>query len=93
MRFTVPMLMLHNGGPRDREARDELREVLSDAEFSEPDDVGAFDISLDADDLDQALLRVWDAVAATGTDDHIVFLEHPELPEHWKHRSGRPAEG
>ena len=37
------------------------------------------------------LTRVWDAVAASGTDDHLVFLEHPELPEHWRPRSGRPA--
>ena len=35
--------------------------------------------------------RVWDAVAASGTDDHVVFLEHPELPEHWRRFSGRPA--
>jgi hypothetical protein len=34
---------------------------------------------------------VWDAVAASGTDDHVVFLEHPELPEHWRSRSGRPS--
>jgi hypothetical protein len=37
------------------------------------------------------LQRVWDAVAASGTDDHIAFLEHPDLPEHWLHRSRRPA--
>jgi hypothetical protein len=48
---------------------------------------------LEADDLEDALTRVWDAVAASGTDDHIVFLEHPELPEHWRHRSGRPTLG
>jgi hypothetical protein len=30
-------------------------------------------------------------VAASGTDDHIVFLEHPDLPEHWRACSGRPA--
>jgi hypothetical protein len=35
---------------------------------------------------------VWDAVAASGTDDHIVFVEHADLPEHWRHRSApRPA--
>jgi hypothetical protein len=50
-----------------------------------------FDVILDADDQEQALQRVWDAVAASGTDDHIVFFEHPDLPEHWRPRSGRPA--
>jgi hypothetical protein len=44
---------------------------------------------VDADE--QALNIVWDAVAASGTDDHIVFLEHPDLPEHWRARSGRPG--
>jgi hypothetical protein len=34
---------------------------------------------------------VWDAVAASGTDDHVVFLEHPDLPEHWRERSGGPG--
>lgn len=41
-----------------------------------------FEIVLEADDEEKALQRVWDAVAASGTDDHIVFLEHPDLPEH-----------
>jgi hypothetical protein len=59
--------------------------------MGEPDALGVFDISLEAEDLDAALTRVWDGVAASGTDDHIVFLEHPELPEHWHHLSGRPG--
>jgi hypothetical protein len=89
----VTMLMLHHGSQRDQEARAQLATALPDAEVGEPDDAGAFDITLDAEDLDDALTRVWDAVAASGTDDHIVFLEHPDLPEHWRLRSGRPAEG
>lgn len=84
------MLMLHSGTPRDLEARKQLAAVLPEAEVSEPDDVGAFTIVLDADDQEQALQRVWDALAASGTDDHIVFLEHPDLPEHWRARSRRP---
>jgi hypothetical protein len=86
-RITIEMLMLHEASPRDLEARQQLAEVLPDAEVGEPDDVGAFDIALDADDLEEALERVWDGVAAAGVDDHIMFLEHPELPEHWRHRS------
>ena len=84
------MLMLHGGSPRDLEAREQLAAVLPGAEITEPDDVGVFEIVLDADDQEHALRRVWDAVAASGTDDHVVFLEHPQLPEHWRHRSGRP---
>jgi hypothetical protein len=67
-----------------------LADALPDATVSEPDDVGVFEIELDADDSEAALQRVWDAVAAAGADDHVVFLEHPELPEHWRDRSGAP---
>jgi hypothetical protein len=85
------MLMLHFGTPRDQEAREQLADALPDgAEVSEPDEIGVFELAVDADDLEEALQTVWDAVAASGTDDHIVFLEHPELPEHWRRRSGSP---
>jgi hypothetical protein len=90
-RHRVAMLMMHDGTPRDLEAREHLGAVLPDAQLTEPDDVGVFEIALDADDQEGALQRVWDAVAASGTDDHIAFLEHPELPEHWLHRSRRPS--
>jgi hypothetical protein len=88
---TVTMLMMHYGTPRDQEARAQLAAALPYAEVGEPDDIGVFDVKLDAEDLEDALRRVWDGVAASGTDDHIVFLEHPNLPEHWRHRSGSPA--
>jgi hypothetical protein len=90
-RHKVEMLLLHDDSPRDLEAREQLAAVLPGAEVSQADDVGVFDVVLDADDQEQALRRVWDAVAASGTDDHIVFLEHPELPDHWRPRSGRPG--
>jgi hypothetical protein len=87
-RFTVSMLMLHGGTPRDREARAELIAALPDgAEADAPDELGVFDIHIDADDLEGALHLIWNAVAASGSDDHIAFLEHPDLPEHWRHRS------
>ena len=79
---------MHVGTPRDQQARAELAAVLPDAEVGEPDELGVFEIALDAEDQEDALTRVWDAVAASGTDDHIVFLEHPDLPEHWRARSG-----
>jgi hypothetical protein len=91
-RFTVSMLMLHFGTPRDQEARAQLAAALpGDAAVGPADDIGVFDVAVDADDLEGALQTVWDAVAASGTDDHLVFLEHPDLPEHWRPRSGRPA--
>jgi hypothetical protein len=90
-RQVVTMLMLHSGTPRDQEARKQLAAALPGGEVGEPDDVGVFEISLEAGDLEDALRRIWDAVAASGTDDHIVFLEHPDLPEHWQPVSGSPT--
>ena len=87
----VEMYLLHGGSPRDLQAREELAAALPDAELTEPDDVGVFEIQLEADDKEQALQLVWDAVAASGTDDHIVFFEHPDLPEHWHRVAGGPA--
>jgi hypothetical protein len=89
-RHRVGLLMLHYGTPRDQEARAQLAAVLPGAEVGEADEVGVFEIVLDADDQEGALQRAWDALAASGTDDHIVFLEHPELPEHWRRLSRRP---
>jgi hypothetical protein len=91
-RQKVAMFMLHFGTPRDQSARAELAAALPGATFGEPDESGAFEIELDADDTEDALHQVWNAVAASGTDDHIVFLEHPDLPEHWRARSARPGQ-
>jgi hypothetical protein len=86
-RMTVEMLQLHDDSPRDEEAHAQLAAVLPDAKVGPADETGAFQIELDAEDMEQALTRVWNAIAASGTDDHIAFLEHPELPEHWRPRS------
>jgi hypothetical protein len=91
-RNVVTMLMLHSGTPRDRQARAELAAALPSGKLGEPDEVGVFDVELEAEDLEDALRRVWDAVAASGTDDHIVFFEHPDLPEHWRSFSGTPQQ-
>jgi hypothetical protein len=85
------MLMLHAGTPRDQEARAALAAALPEAEMTDPNDLGEFEIAVEAADQEDALTRVWNAIAASGTDDHIVFLEHPELPEHWRHRSRGPS--
>jgi hypothetical protein len=90
-RQVVSMLLRHPGMPRDEEAREQFAAALPGVEVGEADDVGVFEVTLEAQDREQALERVWDAVAASGADDHIVFLEHPELPEHWRHRSGKPG--
>ena len=82
---TVSLLLLHYGqGPRDERAREELARVLAGVQVSEPDDVGEFTVTLEARDREAALTRVFDAIAASGTDDHIVFVEHPDIPEHWQ---------
>jgi hypothetical protein len=91
MNQVVEMYLLHGGTDRDLEARQQLLDQLPDTEGTEPDDVGVFEIHLDADDKEAALTRVWDAVAASGTDDHIVFFEHADIPDHWREKSGGPA--
>lgn len=88
---TVEMLMLRPGIPADLEALKALAAALPGAEVGQPDETGVFDIKLEAEDREDALRLVWDAVAASGADDHVVFLEHPELPEYWRPRSGRPG--
>ncbi|WCB92373.1 hypothetical protein DSM104299_01066 [Baekduia alba] len=86
------MLEIHGGTPRDEEAREQLASALpDDVEVGEPDEVGVFTVTVEADDVDDALTIVWDGVAASGADDHLLFLEHPELPEHWRSRSGTPG--
>jgi hypothetical protein len=91
-RQRVVMLMMHLGTPRDRKAREELAAALPPhATVGEPDEIGVFEIELEAGDFEDALHQVWNAVAASATDDHIVFLEHPDIPEHWRPRTGRPG--
>src|SRR3954454_10954605 len=92
-RRRIGMLMLHLGTPRDQEARGQLAAALPDADIGEPEDVGVFEIAIDAEEQEEALQRIWNTVAASGTDDHIVFLEHPQLPDHWRQYSGRPGTG
>ncbi|HEX6618321.1 MAG TPA: hypothetical protein VF024_01610, partial [Solirubrobacteraceae bacterium] len=61
-RHAVAMLLLHPGTPRDAQAREQLAAALPGADLAAPDELGVFAIALDADDLEQALQRVWDAV-------------------------------
>jgi len=89
-RCAIGMLVLDRGVAA-RDARRQLAAALPGAEISEPDEVGVFEVTLDADSQEGALQRVWDGVAAAGADDHVAFLEHPALPEHWRHRAKAPA--
>jgi hypothetical protein len=88
--YRVGMLMVHGGTPRDQQAREELGAAVPDAEVTEADDLGVFEVELEAEDFEGALLRIWDGIAAAGVDDHILLLEHPDLPEHWRSRSAQP---
>lgn len=85
------MFMLHSASPRDQVAREDLAAALPDATVGEPDDTGVFEVELEAEDTEDALLQVWNAVAAAGADDHVVLLEHPDLPDHWRERAGGPG--
>jgi hypothetical protein len=86
-RFEIPMLMVDGRSPGDALARDQLSAGLPNAELSEPDDLGVFEVTVEANDLEQALQRVWNAVGPSGADDHVVLLEHPDLPEHRQPRT------
>jgi hypothetical protein len=91
-RYAVGLIRVDEG-PHSREHVAKLRDVLHDAEFTEPDDLGVFEVRLTAPSREAALLRVFDAIAAAGADDHVVFLEHPDIPRHWqrRHADGTPA--
>ncbi len=91
-RRKIGMLLFHGLTPRDLRARKELTAALPPgSQVSEPDEIGVFEVAVDAEDVEDALQRVWNAVAASRTDDHVVFLEHPDIPEHWRLRTGSPG--
>jgi hypothetical protein len=88
-RYSIGMVLLDRGAKSD-EARSRFVAALDGATATEPDETGAFEVSIACGSQEDALNRVWDAVAASGADDHIAFLEHPSLPEHWRHRAHGP---
>ncbi|MEA2382684.1 MAG: hypothetical protein QOH72_2655 [Solirubrobacteraceae bacterium] len=85
-RYSIGMVMLDRGALAD-DAYQRFVAALKDATATEPDELGVFEVSVACDSQDAALDHVWDAVAASGADDHIAFLEHPALPEHWRPRA------
>jgi hypothetical protein len=88
-RFAIGMVLLDRGA-LSNEALSRFLAALDGGTATEPDEVGAFEVSVECGSQEDALNRVWDAVAAAGADDHIAFLEHPGLPEHWRHLAKRP---
>jgi hypothetical protein len=70
--------------PHDHALRD-LGQALGDgATVGAPDEGGVIEVRVQADDREQALERVYDAVAAAGVDDHLEIVEHSETPGHWR---------
>jgi hypothetical protein len=72
------------GGPHGEEVRQALLDALGDPPATVPDETGTFEVTVEAETIDDALLAAWNALAASGADDHILFIEHPNLPEHWR---------
>ena len=85
-RYSIGMVMLDRGALAD-EAYAQFVAALKNATASDPDELGVFEVAVECKSQEAALNCVWDAVAASGADDHIAFLEHPALPEHWRHRA------
>jgi hypothetical protein len=70
-----------------------LADTLGDiASVSEVDERRVFAIEIDAEDMETAIKRAWNAVAVSSTTDNIKLLEHADLPEHWRHLAS-PARG
>jgi hypothetical protein len=84
-RQVVGMYMLDRGERAER-ARAEFARALPDGELGAVGADGTFEVGLPAVDHAAALERVWNALAASGADEHIAFAEHPDVPEHWRRR-------
>jgi hypothetical protein len=88
--YRIGMVALTRGAPLER-GLDDLARVLGEDAIDRPDDTGVFEVRVDAQSFEDALRRVWDAVAASGADDDIAFAEHPSIPEHWRDRTRAPS--
>jgi hypothetical protein len=87
MSAQVVTLVIDRPGSAANAAYKRLAEQVADAQMDRPDpDTGVFDVSLEADSREDALAHVWNALAGAGADDEILFLEHPDVPAHWRSR-------
>jgi len=75
-----------DGGAAARADLDGLRRLLAErgVEASAPDPLGVFVARVPAASRAEALQIVFDAIAAAGADDHVAFIDHPEIPRHWR---------
>jgi hypothetical protein len=80
-------LQFQDRSPRAKKAKDDLCAALGGASCTDPDEGGAFEVRFPAESQEEALQKVWNAVAATGADDHLVIMEHPHVERHWEHRA------
>ena len=81
-------LLQELAGEHGDATRAALLDALGGPPSTEPDEEGTFEITVEAASDDDALLAVWNAMAASGADEHIVFMEHPKLRDHWRRATG-----
>jgi hypothetical protein len=86
-------LQLQDRSPRATLARQYFVAALGEVVATEPDETGCFEVVLNCGSQDEALQLVWDAVATSGADDHLVIMEFPHIERHWEHRAERPKPG
>ena len=79
-------LQFQDRSPRAQKAKDDVCAALGGAQCTEPDEGGTFEVRVKAAGQEDALQKVWDAMAAAGADDHLVIMEHPDIERHWEHR-------
>ena len=83
--FKVALETLGHPGVGTAAAYERLGEALGRDALGDIDETGILEVTVkDAADFEDALRRVWDAVATAGADDAFVFAEHPDVPEHWR---------
>jgi hypothetical protein len=69
-------LQLLHGGERCRRAVQDLIEAIPGGDADEPEaETGVFEVRLEARSQEEALHTVWNAIAQTGCDDHVVFVD------------------
>ena len=82
---TVALETIGERGVGTVAAYERLREALGPDALGDIDDTGILEIRIkDAKDFEDALKRVWNAIAAAGADDAFAFAEHPDIAEHWR---------
>jgi hypothetical protein len=74
--------------PPDHALRDLAAALGDGGGVGPPDDEGVVEVTVEAEDFEAAVKRVFDAIAAAGADDHLEIAEHPDIPGHWRQRQG-----